>query len=713
VLYRAGGPLPTEHWAKFLSLSDRLDEAERKLEEESEQMMNIDESNFTSDDTNGTLSNGGFGATTKVGFVGESNFSSTELTPGKKKFSAGLEHIKSKVMYTPAEKRVQAGQLLEDQLRKLYPTTFQELVPVYNHIPADKAMQKWDHTAGALARVERKIEIMKKDLGSSSDIGSIGGDNIAVNGGIRNGGGGENLEQKLEDAAAGLSGGGGSGGDDIELGTAPSKIASPPTASTTTLSKRSSKRSAKKAAKKAKIAAKELPLLRAQQKELVAELATNEADLATARAACLANPLGTAYFALFTNHRDARAAAAGHIGATPLMNMTSEMAPGPDDVNWQGLWAGWRERALRTIFYCIFPMFVIIIFPIGPLTGALTNLTVAVCGSGTSQNGQWNWLCDSRVLQFLITVILPLTLSTFWDTWVMPMVLFIVCQAQRAHASFSALDKAVVRGFYAFSFLNTFIGAVLGGSFLQQMGAALEDGDIFTLVGTALPSASNFFLNYIGCHALFTNIFRFIWPHDGTVLFVFFRYFGWFLPGCERDEWVIRSTPSYRSGRHYGAFQATYIMVLCYAVVAPLILPITAIYFYTAYITWRYSAVHFYDPCYDGGGRIFELSYTLTLVTLLLANIFTAAVIMTKGLFWIGGSLIAVSTFIIVVFWTYCNAHVMQYTGVVPSQVAELSPTAVVPRECYLPPVLRKGAVGWFPEQGKIWEKYGLPKFVF
>jgi hypothetical protein len=30
----------------------------------------------------------------------------------------------------------------------------------------------------------------------------------------------------------------------------------------------------------------------------------------------------------------------------------------------------------------------------------------------------------------------------------------------------------------------------------------------------------------------------------------------------------------------------------------------------------------------------------------------------------------------------------------------------------YTPPCLRPGAVGWFPEQGKIWEKYGLPKFL-
>ncbi|KAL4515842.1 hypothetical protein Ndes2526A_g00545 [Nannochloris sp. 'desiccata'] len=703
VLYRAGGPTPTDHWGKFLSLNDRLHAAEKTLDEDSEELISMDvltDSTASNDTKEGNAGNtvyrgGGGGGRDDPNEVLNTNglrgggeersrscSGSSEALGGGKggtKYSQGIAHLKSKVLATSREKRISSGKALEKTLRKLYPHTFQELVPVYNHIPADKAMQKWDHTAGALGRVERQIDVLTKEK---------------INSKCGNGGG--NLMKSEVDKGA---------GGDVELGTL----------SSTTMIASIDSKSTKKATKKGEKAAEKLNSLLKLQKELTAELAMNESDLAAARATCLASPLGTAYFALFTDQRDARAAAAGHIGATPVMNMTSEMAPGPDDVNWQGLWAGWKERTFRTAFYCTIPMIVIILFPIGALTGALTNLNVAVCGSGTKESVRedWAWFCDGEIISFLITVILPITISTFWDTWVMPMVLFIVCQAQRAHASFSNLDKAVISGFYAFSFLNTFIGAVLGGSFLQQLGAALADGDIFTLVGTALPAASNFFLNYIGVHALFTNLFRFIWPHDGTVLFVFFRYFGWCLPGCERDEWVIRSTPSYRPGRHYGAFMATYIMALCYAAVAPLILPITALYFFTAFVTWRYSAIHFYEPCTDGGGRIFELSYMLTLITLIIANVFAAAVIMTKGMFWIGGSLIVVSTTIVIVFWRYCNDHVLHYTAVVPMQVAEMSPTASVPRECYLPPVLRRGAVGWFPEGGKIWEKYGLPKFVF
>lgn len=118
----------------------------------------------------------------------------------------------------------------------------------------------------------------------------------------------------------------------------------------------------------------------------------------------------------------------------------------------------------------------------------------------------------------------------------MPLVFYILIQNQRFYTSFSALDGAIIRSFYAYDVLNTFLGAVLGGGAITQLGGFLQnDGqDLYTLIGQALPSASNWFINYLVVHAIFVNLFRFVWPHDGTVLFVFFRMFGmhgtWMVP---------------------------------------------------------------------------------------------------------------------------------------------------------------------------------------
>lgn len=42
---------------------------------------------------------------------------------------------------------------------------------------------------------------------------------------------------------------------------------------------------------------------------------------------------------------------------------------------------------------------------------------------------------------------------------------------------------------------------------------------------------------------------------------------------------------------------------------------------------------------------------------------------------------------------------------------ASRTPSAHVAAAAYLPPALRPGAAGWYPEGGKVWEKYGLPKW--
>jgi hypothetical protein len=47
-----------------------------------------------------------------------------------------------------------------------------------------------------------------------------------------------------------------------------------------------------------------------------------------------------------------------------------------------------------------------------------------------------------------------------------------------------------------------------------------------------------------------------------------------------------------------------------------------------------------------------------------------------------------------------------------PLSLAMASPPASVDASVYLPPALREGSVGWYPESGKVWEQYGIPKYV-
>lgn len=70
--------------------------------------------------------------------------------------------------------------------------------------------------------------------------------------------------------------------------------------------------------------------------------------------------------------------------------------------------------------------------------GALTNLPLAVCGGGPGVNVlYWPWFCTQTAsgwgmtARLLLTGLLPPVLSAVWDTYAMPMVLYLLVAAER------------------------------------------------------------------------------------------------------------------------------------------------------------------------------------------------------------------------------------------------------------------------------------------
>ena len=63
----------------------------------------------------------------------------------------------------------------------------------------------------------------------------------------------------------------------------------------------------------------------------------------------------------------------------PSGNFWVRECPGPADVNWPALWTTWQARWRRAALL-ILPLAGVMLFPIGVITGALSNLTTAVCG---------------------------------------------------------------------------------------------------------------------------------------------------------------------------------------------------------------------------------------------------------------------------------------------------------------------------------------------
>ena len=65
--------------------------------------------------------------------------------------------------------------------------------------------------------------------------------------------------------------------------------------------------------------------------------------------------------------------------------------------------------------------------------------------------------------------------------------------------------------------------------------------------------------------------------------------------------------------------------------------------------------------------------------------------------------------------WTrICIRHLVSFSADInhPLEAVAQAPAAVMNPLQYLPPGLRNGALGWYPEQQKVWEKYGIPRYA-
>lgn len=617
--------------------------------------------------------------------TGVSVDSSKVAAPGEEAEQAGheapqahpaLQHGTSSRMQLVAASGEQAGSgaeeaaaQLEQALRDLWPNSFAGLVRIYNHKAVDCLLVKHDVEAtkrDRLAAAAAAARVRAKALGCSGGSGSGAG------------------EPSAEAAAT-------------EGGKAESHVAAG---------------DGKAAKAAATLAAAEARLSVQQHK--VAQL---ESDIEAARQAALKEPLGSAFIALFSDQTAAATAALVQASLVPALNFDVRPCPGPDNLNWAALWVTWRQKLARR--YAVLPFLVIVmLFPIGVLTGVLSNLSTAVCGGTPDTNSlYWPWYCEqtsfgARVLKGLLQGILPSVISMLWDTYVLPMAFFFSAQSELRHLALSDLDRRILVLFFCFNVSNTFLGSVLGGAVFQQIGNMVQEpGFWLTQLGTSLPTASTYFLNYIIIHALSTNFFRFIWPHEGTVLFVIFRAIGLFRPKCERDHCMIRTAPSYRGARHFGSFALIFIMGLTYAVINPLVLPAAAGFFVTAWITWRYCALYFYERSYESGGRIFDLLFTLMVWTMSLFSIFTALVLAAKRAY--SAALIALITQQIglLLYHKKVSLSVGHYARVLPLHSTLGAPRVSIDPATFLPPPLRKQAVGWYPEWGKVWEKYGISRY--
>lgn len=231
------------------------------------------------------------------------------------------------------------------------------------------------------------------------------------------------------------------------------------------------------------------------------------------------NPARPSFIALF--HTAMAANTAANVNANPISwrGFHTMPAPDPDNINFPALTRSYGSRSVRSIVSLIL-IILVMLFPLGIFTGAFSQLEAAICPASedASVSASGSWICSddfwAKLIMSVLTGMLPQILMTVYQSVFLPIYIMFCSQAEGKHYSLSKLDLRCAQLFFHWNVWNFFFGTLLGGTIFSGLRQAISDpGEIINILGTAVPAAANFFINYVILRALTMTMFRLFYPH--------------------------------------------------------------------------------------------------------------------------------------------------------------------------------------------------------
>ncbi|KFM28611.1 putative membrane protein C2G11.09 [Auxenochlorella protothecoides] len=492
-----------------------------------------------------------------------------------------------------------------------------------------------------------------------------------------------------------------------------------------------------------------LAKLTAAATQLEDELRAVLLEVETAKRRTLERPPTGPFFAVFRTQEAAAFAAGVNVNPPDQHLMRVLPSPDPADINWVALLRGWKQRMVRPLL--VFPVImVIMLFPIGIFTGAFSQLSTAICGvpAGDADLTTYatSWFCsDERLARFLrnlLTGFLPSLLLSLYQVLVLPLAFYLVAQAEATSFSLEDLDYRCGELFFYWNVFNLFLGALLGGSVLSSIQTFLErPSNIWPLLGNAIPASSNFFVLYVMFRGFALVPFRLFWPAASVFVFILkwlriisYGYGG--MPTGEShasaaltkdiacpaatgakvpiDKAMEIPARNLRYSRDIGVIvMAIYVAVFAYAPITPFILPFGLIYFSLMWIVWRYQALYVYESVTNAQGRIWPYFAHRLVACLLIQVIFTSAMFIVKGGYVQAGILLAVLSLSLYGLRRYLKL-LDRKGGIQTLRSKHLAGRVDPPLDLFTAPPLRSDADSvWYPEWGKAWQYWGVPRYGF
>ncbi|KAI0465484.1 hypothetical protein LJB42_000721 [Komagataella kurtzmanii] len=285
----------------------------------------------------------------------------------------------------------------------------------------------------------------------------------------------------------------------------------------------------------------------------------------------------------------------------------------PDDIIWENLQVGFVTRNSRAILAKTVLSLTLIFWAIPvAVVGAISNINYL-----TTKLPWLDFINNMPdVLMGIITGLLPTVALAVLMSLLPP---FIKKMGKISGIlTFQGVEMWCQSWYFAFQVIQVFLVTTLASSASSVVESIIDDpSSAMTLLGENLPKSSNFYIAY----ALLQGLTISSGVLAQVVGLILYHVLGKALDGTPRKKWNRYNTlgqPGW--GTIYPIFQLLLVIVLCYAIVSPLIIIFIVIGLTLIYIAYMYNLTFVMEHSADARGRYYPKALFQTFVGIYLGE---------------------------------------------------------------------------------------------
>ncbi|EOD46598.1 uncharacterized protein LTHEOB_8265 [Neofusicoccum parvum] len=285
----------------------------------------------------------------------------------------------------------------------------------------------------------------------------------------------------------------------------------------------------------------------------------------------------------------------------------------PSEIIWSNLRIKWWERVIRVIATTGFVTALVVFWSVPvAFVGAISNVQALTCIIPAL-----DFINDiPTAIRGVVTGLLPVILLAVLMA-LLPIILRLVAKLS-GDPTRSAVELSVQNYYFAFQVVQVFLVATLGSAAASAVGDIIaEPTGIPSKLATTIPTASGFYLSYFVLQGLGVVSGLLV----GLVGLVVAKVLGKLLDSTPRKmykRWISLSGLGW--GTVFPVYTNLFVIAICYACIAPLVLLFAAIGMWFFYFAYRYNLLFVYDINIDTKGLVYPRALQQLFVGLYIAE---------------------------------------------------------------------------------------------